>query len=373
MVKQAEGVTKKIVNLTKSIEAITTRGWDGEQGERKTVLRLKSIVDKDKFEELLRKANEVLRETENEVPTKDAVSKIDEAEHLKLMCTGIRKEVDYTLNALKEAIKSYDYLDVNYSGNALAMEVKNAGEEIRDVLQNVTNVLGNVTVQNRFSVGEAKGRLEAWKKAYAELKLVGEMHEVKVMLPEEVKSFVEGKRVELEALKSKVEGPKKVFDNRTDRKNKETEARRNTTIEEVDKRLKEANAAELLLMEEEKKKIAEDDKRRAEEERRRVEEEKARLAAEEKRMLDEEKAKMEEKKRVAEEAERKKAADKARLAKEEQERSAKQEEAKRAKEEEAKRAAEKAKKKKDGSSRPALVLSSLVPLLLFVLGCTLVC
>ncbi|ORC91301.1 uncharacterized protein TM35_000063060 [Trypanosoma theileri] len=353
MVEDAEGATEKITNLTRDIGDVVTKKEGG-----KTVRLPAGNVDKSKFDGLVQEAIKVLEETKEKVPKEDAMKKLDEAEQARLMCTGIRREVDYTLESLKKGLEYYDNFGVNYSANKKAMEVKKVGEDVRDVLQNITHLLGKVTVQGRFSVGEAKKRIEAWRKAYADLELVGGMEEATE------------KKEELQKIKDKIEVPKKDLGYITDKTNATTAKRGNKTIKDVDKRIKDANADELQRMEVEKKRIAEDDRRRVEQERLEREMEERRRQEEERQGKAE--AAAAEARRVKDEQERKKREEQAKKERDEQ---AKEEKAKRVAEEKARQVAEEAKKKKkDGSSSPELVHGPfLLIVLMCVLGSTAVC
>ncbi|ORC90254.1 uncharacterized protein TM35_000093040 [Trypanosoma theileri] len=148
-------------------------------------------------------------------------------------------------------------------------------------------------------------------------------------------------------------------------------ATKNRTVDTTDlkEKLEEEKKKEEERLEQKKKEEEQEVKKRIEErkmaaERRRKEEERqkqaaaAAAAAEAQRVKEEEERKEREKQaqKVREEKAKRDAEEKARL---EAERKAREEEAK--------------KKKKDGSSSPALVHSSLILLVLSVLGCTLVC
>ncbi|ORC83564.1 calcium-binding protein [Trypanosoma theileri] len=139
-------------------------------------------------------------------------------------------------------------------------------------------------------------------------------------------------------------------------------------IKDFDERTEKAKQRKI---EEDRRRDAEEEARKREEAKR-VADERARKEEEAKRVADERARKEEEAKRVADERARKEEEAKRNA----EEKARKEEEAKRAaemaaREEEAKR--EKKTRKKDGSSSPALAHSSLILLVLFVLGCTLVC
>ncbi|ORC83553.1 uncharacterized protein TM35_000651150 [Trypanosoma theileri] len=366
MVEDAAEDTKKITKLIKDVDAIMKEDWvKGDGKEKEKILRLKITTRDDEFWKLVGEIREVLRETKGKVPDAVALSKIEEAEQTRLFCTIVDRNVKYRLQELDKHLEALNFTSGGeFVKSRTAVEVKNAGDGVREVLHNVTNIIANATVHNRFAVGEAKDRVKAWRRAFELIELVGGM--------KDVEPVVGGKQGELEAIKGEVEERRQTIERLVNGSVDETKARGEKAVKEVNDRIEKASAVEVRRVEADVERVAEDERRKAEE-RKRAEEERKREAEQEKIRL----AKEQEKIRRAKEEREREARNREQKAREEEERRALDEKARKAVEEEkAKRMAEEKAKKaksKDGSSSPALVHSSLLLILLCVLGCALVC
>ncbi|ORC91904.1 uncharacterized protein TM35_000041180 [Trypanosoma theileri] len=367
-VRDAEDATKKIEGLTKSIGEVADRDVVDESG-RKIPLRLKNTCEKKKFEDLLQEIPKVLGETKEKAPTAEAVFNIADANQTEVLCKATRSNVDDVLRNLEQKIGGIATFVGDYERSDKAMLVKRAAEGINATLRNVTALIDNVTVQDRFAVSKANAQVEEWRMAYAELAFLAELGNADTS---ETKGTceVKGKEPQFGEIRKLLQTPKKEMDDAVKKVEAVGEDKKKKYAAEVNKRVTEAIKNMTTGMEREKERIARE-KARREEGARRAAEEARRKREEEERARKEtvQRAKENEAREAEKMAREKEAREAEKKAREKEVREA----AEKIREEEAKRAAEKAKKKKDGSSSPALVHSSLILLVLSVLGCTLVC
>ncbi|ORC85783.1 uncharacterized protein TM35_000332400 [Trypanosoma theileri] len=314
---------------------------------------------------------DLLKGTKDRAPNADTVFKIVEADHAERICLSIRHDVEYVMGDLKQRLEGITTYKGEYESCDKAVKVKSAVEKVHGTLKYVTNLIGNATVHDRFSVGKAKAQVEVWKKAYTDLAamerlVVTQVGDGRVETEFEVKA-----NKVLDEIQNDITAPKTIIDNSTDKKNEGTVVKKKKIVEEVNRRVDVATKAVGERIVEEKKEIAEERARKAAEE--------ARKAAEEaKRKRDEEEKRRQEAAQKAREEEAREAVERdrevdARLAGEKVRENAAREVAEKAKKE-AELAREKAKKKKDGGNGPALVHSSMLLLVLLTgLGYTLMC
>ncbi|ORC91889.1 uncharacterized protein TM35_000041030 [Trypanosoma theileri] len=374
-VRDAEEATEKIKGLINRIDEVADPETKDKYG-KKTPMKLKDACDAEKFAKLIQDIQEILGETKEKAPGKEVVFKIAEAKQAELLCKSKRSDVDHILRDLERKVEGITSYVGDYNRSDNAMLVKRVAEGINATLRNVTALIDNVTVQDRFAVGRIKTLVQEWKEAYAELERLADLRSAWTSDTSNQKCKIGEKQSQLEAISGLIKEPLEEIKNATD------------TVGAVDERAKETrkeyarlvirNVTEAIKnvttgMEEKKKEVARERARREEEARRaaekarrkREEEERARQAAE--RVREEQARQAAEK---AKEEQARQAAEKARLAAEQK---AREKEARRAAEKAKQEEAEKAKKKKDDSSSPALVHSSLILLVLCVLGYTLVC
>ncbi|ORC92210.1 uncharacterized protein TM35_000044240 [Trypanosoma theileri] len=269
------------------------------------------------------------------------------------------------LNVTLESYKAMVLNDTDYRNcdlekrNETVVDYTARSREMERVLGELHNLSGKTHACKLQSEGGVKLLLE---KKYGEFR---ELCPSKAVRPDQT-TFTKVKNEVVKGKGSGDTGPTNKDEAReAEERQKDIKAFNETLLPLVKKHIKEVEQVEIKIKAdaEERKARRAREKQEAEERARRAEEERKRKAEEAKRAAEEEK------KRKAEEQKAMQAAQKA---KEEEAKRVAAEKAKQAKEE-AKRAAEKAKNKKDGGSSPALVHSSLILLVLSVLGCTLVC
>ncbi|ORC91917.1 uncharacterized protein TM35_000041310 [Trypanosoma theileri] len=377
-VKDAAGATERIKGIIKKIDEVADRETKDKYGKI-TTMKLKDACDGEKLDKLLQEIPKVLKETKEKAPGKEVVFKIAEAKQAELLCKATRSNVAHVLIDIERKVEGITTFVGDYNRSDKAMLVKRVAEGINATLRNVTALIDNVTVQNRFAVGRIKTLVQDWKEAYAELERLAKL-EGSTPLGSNQKCKIEEKKSQLEEISGLIAEPQKEIKKATDTVGavgEDAKKERKEYADEVNRRVTEAIKNVTTGMEEKKDEVAQEKMRREEEARRAAErareEERARQAAEK----DKEVERVRQAAEKAKEVERaRQAAEKARLAaaqkaKEEKARQA----AEKAMEEKAKRAVEeelpqKKKKKRDGSSSPALVHSPLLLLLLCVLGCT---
>ncbi|ORC91896.1 uncharacterized protein TM35_000041100 [Trypanosoma theileri] len=380
-VKDAEKATEKIKDLIKRIEEVAEfEPVDGDVNKKK--MKLGGKCKDATLKKLLQDIPGVLKDTRGGAPKAEAVFKIAEANQTEILCKATRSNVDDVLRNLEQKIDGITTFVGDYDRSDKAMLVKRAAEGINASLRNVTALIDNVTVQDRFAVGKAVAQVEIWKQAYAELAQLADLGGAEPGSTDGSCNIKEGV-TQLEEIRRLINEPKKEMDDAMVKvgadgaegaQSKDTKEKKKEYARQVMKNVTETIKGVTMGMEREKERVAQEKARREEEARIAAEKEAARRAREEKRRqaaaaaAEAQRVKKEqERKKREEEAER--TAEKARLAAAQK---AREEEARRVAAEKAKKEAEKAKKKNDGSI-PALLHSSLILLVLCLLGCTLVC